>query len=213
MPSQAPLIVRAAKDVAQSLENIGLTKDIVVEVALSAAAARADTLPVDPSSAPGMMSYIHGVRAIRLNLLTAGWRISRQGNVESTVNDEQGIQLCFQNVDVACDVNKIPHAISGKGTASRGLVAAGQGELFGEAGIDGKVKVFGSTPTVWVICVSVHGFSVRAEVSCPTSFEGSQFEDFHQRIFVLDESFDPTLGRKNSAGEEADDFDVHISKK
>jgi len=213
MSDLAPLIVRTDQDVEESLEQVALTKDIVVEVALSAAAARADTLPVDPSSAPGVMSYIHGVRAIRLKLLKAGWRMSREGNVESTVNDEQGIQLFFQNVDIACDENKIPHAISGKGPASRNLVAAGQGDLFDDASIDGGVKVFGSTPTVWIICVSVDSVSVRAEVSCPTSFEGSQFESFHQRIFVLDENFEPTIGRNDSIDEDTDDFDVQISKK
>jgi len=160
------------------LRKIGLTRDIVIEIALSAAAARADSLPVDPSSAPGMLSYIYGVRAIRLHLLKLGWRESRQGNVESTVNDEIGVQLCFQNVDAACNDFKNPHAISGKGTASRSLVAAGQGELFGRATDSVEADVFGSTPTVWVICVSVEGFSVRAEVSCPKNFEGSQFENF-----------------------------------
>ena len=97
----APLIVRDTQDVETALSKIGLTREIVVEVALSAAAARADSLPVDPSSAPGMLSYIYGVRAIRMNLLKRGWRESRQGNVEATVNDEVGVQLCFQNVDAA----------------------------------------------------------------------------------------------------------------
>lgn len=213
MHSSVPLVVRDDDDVANALQKIGLTRDIVVEIALSAAAARADTLPVDPSSAPGQLSYIYGVRAIRLNLLKSGWRISRLGNVESTVNDELGVQLCFQNVDVACNEYKDPHAISGKGTASRGLVAAGQGELF--AGVDGNDEehIFGSTPTVWVICVAVDGFSVRAEVSCPKSFEGSQFEEFHQRVFVLDESFEPSAEPSKSVDEDADDFDVQISKK
>lgn len=213
MPNDAAFIVRDTQDIETTLNKIGLTRDIVVEVALSAAAARADTLSVDPSSAPGLLSYIYGVRAIRLNLLKAGWRMSRQGNVESTVNDALGVQLCFQNVDVACNDYKNPHAISGKGTASRTLVAAGQGELFASSSSEVKGKVFGSTPTVWVICVSVEGFSVRAEVSCPKTFEGSQFEEFHQRIFVLDESFEPTTERITTAGKDTDNFDVEISKK
>lgn len=209
----APLIVRDTQDVETALSKIGLTREIVVEVALSAAAARADSLPVDPSSAPGMLSYIYGVRAIRMNLLKRGWRESRQGNVEATVNDEVGVQLCFQNVDVACNDFKKPHAISGKGTASRSLVAAGQGELFGSPTDITNAGVFGNTPTVWVICVSVEDFTVRAEVSCPKIFEGQQFEDFHQRIFVLDESFEPTIEPNGTTGESADDFDVEISKK
>lgn len=215
MPDIAPLIIRESQDVESALNSIGLSRDIVVEVALSAAAARADSLPVDPSSAPGMLSYIYGVRTIRLNLLKKGWRESRQGNVESTVNDELGVQLCFQNVDTACNDYKNPHAISGKGAASRSLVAAGQGELFELPSDESRVSLLGSTPTVWVICVSVDGFSVRAEVSCPKSFEGTQFEDFHRRIFVLDENFEPHTTRTgdDNGEEDIDDFDVEISKK
>jgi len=212
MPDIAPHIIRESRDVESALNRIGLTRDIVAEIALSAAAARAESLSVDPSSAPGILSYIHGVRAIRLNLLKRGWRESRQGNVESTVNDDLGVQICFQNVDIACNDYRKPNAISGKGTASRRLVAAGQGDLF-EPPVDHlPVSFFGSTPTVWIICVSVEGFSVRAEVSCPKNFEGTQFEDFHQRIFVLDESFEPPIKRE-SVDEDIDDFDVEITRK
>ena len=214
MPDNAPLIVRDPQNIETALSKIGLTREIVTNIALSAVAARADSLSVDPSSAPGMLSYIYGVRAIRMNLLKRGWRVSRQGNVESTVNDEIGIQLFFQNVDIACNHFKNPHAISGKGAASRSLVAAGQGELFGRSTDTFEADVFGRTPVVWVICVSVEGPSVRAEVSCPQIFEGVQFENFHQRIFVLDESFEPTIDRNNiTTDEDADDFDVEISKK
>ncbi len=214
MPGISPQIIREDQYVESALNKIGLTRDIVVKVALSAAAARADSLAVDPSNAPGMLSYIYGVRAIRLNLLKRGWRLSRQGSVESTVNDELGVQLCFQNVDVACNDFKNPHAISGKGTASRNLVAAGQGELFDIPSLESAVTdSLGITPTVWLICVSVEGFSVRAEVSCPKSFEGSQFEDFHQRIFVLDESFELNTTPDVADDEDINDFDVEISKK
>lgn len=209
----APLVVHDAQDVETALKNIGLTRDIVVEIARSAAAARADSLPVDPSGTPGMLSYIYGVRSLRLNLLKHGWRENRQGNVESTVNDEVGVQIFFQNVDVACNHFKSPRAISRKGTASRSIVSAGQGELFGFPNNASENEVLGRTPTVWVICVSVEGFSVRAEVSCPKNFEGCQFEDFHQRIFVLDENFEPTIDDHRDSDDSYEEFDVEISKK
>ena len=118
MPDIAPHIIRESRDVESALNRIGLTRDIVAEIALSAAAARAESLSVDPSSAPGILSYIHGVRAIRLNLLKRGWRESRQGNVESTVNDDLGVQICFQNVDIACNDYRKPN---GNKTSKRKL--------------------------------------------------------------------------------------------
>jgi hypothetical protein len=88
--------------------------DIVTSIARKAAAAKAEALEIDPSSTPGTLAYINGVRAIRMDLLPLGWRLSRTGNVEATVNDKLGIQICFQNVDIAC-TEQNPQAISGKG--------------------------------------------------------------------------------------------------
>lgn len=154
------------------------------------------------------------MRALRLKLLKNGWRENRQGNVESTVNDDVNVQLLFQNVDAACNLVKNPRAISRKGAASRELVLAGQYDLFDHAGNDSTEYVFGKVPTVWLLCVSVDGFSIRAEVSCPKMFGGCQFEDFHQRIFVLDEEFEPDLdGNRDYDADDNEDFDVEITKK
>ena len=213
MPEFESTIVQSDTKVSDALKKIGLSKEFVRNVAMAAAAARAEAITVvDPSSAPGLLSYIYGVRAIRLNLLQQGWRVSRVGNVESTVNDELGIQLCFQNVDVACSETKIPYAISGKGSASRELVNAGQRDMFDYLN-ERSPSQYGSTPTVWVLCVAVDESSVRAEVSCPASFKGSQFEDFHPRIFVVDESFDLVPDHARLDTQDFDDFDVEISKK
>lgn len=206
-------IVQDTQDVDTALSKIGLSRDIVVEVARSAAAARAESLPVDPSGTPGTLSYTHGVRALRLKLLQNGWRVSRQGNVESTVNDDVNVQLLFQNVDVACNLLKKPRAISRKGAASRELVLSGQYDLFDSYEDEYINHIFGKVPTVWLICVSVDGFSVHAEVSCPKMFGGCQFEGFHQRLFVLSEEIDPTLDIYKDSDDAHEDFDVEISKK
>ncbi|MDP1565494.1 MAG: hypothetical protein Q8L91_04420 [Polaromonas sp.] len=200
-------------EVKSALESLGLTAELVKNVAKAAAAARADSLAVDPCSAPGTLAYIYGVRSVRLELLPKGWRVSRAGNVESTVNDELGIQLCFQNVDRACGARD-PEAISGKGSGSRKLILDGhQAELFPKPKT-ASVKTFGSTPTVWVICVSSDSKNVQAEVSCPEIFEGEQFEGFSKRIFVMDESFgpDPDAGKKRDDDDRAD-YEVRVTKK
>lgn len=206
------VIVSAEWQVRRELRALGLTPEIVRNVAIASAGARTDAMPIDPCSAPGTFAYIHGVRSIRRQLLPNGWRISRVGNVESTVNDELGIQLCFQNVDRACG-NKDPEAISAKGSAARRLVHDGQFELF-PRGDKLVSKTFGSAPTVWMVCVSSDDDTVRAEVSCPASFEGGQFDGFVSRLFVVDESFGPQPGKENNSGDDdALDFDVPVTKK
>src|SRR5579859_3173222 len=111
-----PVIAKATWEVDQALRELGLTRDIVREIAVAAAGGRAEALAVDPCSTAGTLSYIYGVRTTRLKLLPLGWKEAREGNVEATVNHELGIQLVFQNVHHACGEND-PEAISGKGSA------------------------------------------------------------------------------------------------
>ncbi len=210
--TQLPTVVRAEWQVDQGLRAIGLTREIVRQIAYAAAGARADAMEVDPSCAPGMLSYIFGVRHIRLLLKPLGWRISRVGNVESTVNDAIGVQLCFQNVDIACGADD-PEAISGKGAAARQLVKSGQGELFPVAPRK-PIAAIGSTPTVWVLCVSADEYSVRAEVSCPEAFEGNQFDGFVHRLCVIDDTFEPQpTDRRQPDDLDGFDFDIAVTKK
>ena len=207
-----PGVVREEHEVNQALRELGLTREIVRRIALAAASARNEALPVDPSCSPGMLSYIHGVRETRLALLPLGWEVSRDGNVELTVNMARGLQVGFQNVDVACGLQD-PEAVSGKGAASRRLVNSGQGEFdfVGGSYIAPKADKF--NPVMWFICVSANDESVCAEVSCPRQFEGSSFDGFVHRILVMDESFtpDPNEGREADDGDI--DLDIPVSKK
>lgn len=209
-----PVVVNEGPRVREELGKLGLTPDVVRTIARKAAAAKSEALEIDPSSTPGTFAYIYGVRAIRMTLLTFdGWRLSRAGNVESTVNDELGIQVCFQNVDIAC-TDRHPQAISGKGAGSRKLIQDGQAELFDREATE-AVDAIGSTPTVWVLCVSTEGKKLRAEVSCPEAFEGNQYDGFSKRIWVVDEDLAPAPDRidRPDDGDGPMEHEVRIAKK
>lgn len=215
MLNRKAVVVTEDWHIHQELRALGLTPEIVRNVAVAAASARDDALEVDPISTPGTLAYIHGVRSVRLQTLPLGWRVSRAGNVESTVNDELGIQLCFQNVDQACG-ERDPEAISGKGSGSRNLINAGQqGELWEKEESRPLGSAIGATPTVWVICVSTDGTRLKAEVSCPEVFQGNQFEGFSKRILVVDESFEPgpSTGERGDDDDGSADPEVRIAKK
>ena len=213
MLSRKPILVTADHEVRQELAALGLTEEFVTTVARASAAGKADALEIDPVSTPGTFAYIMGVRSKRMQLLARGWDIGRPGNVEATVNHELGIQLYFQNVDMAC-TERIPHAISGKGSGARDLIHAGiQGHLF-ERDNSKQTQQRGVAPLVWVICVSTAGKKLRAEVSRPEVFEGDQYERFQKRIFVVDEDWDPKPAitkRDDDSG--TDDYEVRIAKK
>lgn len=207
-------IIHEPWNVHRELAQLGIDAELVRAVAFAAAAARADTLPIDAASAPGSFAYFHGVRQKRLQLLRRdGWRPSNVDNIASTVNDELGIQFVFQNVDVAC-THKDPSARSPKGPAARRLVSEGQFELFAKA--DGAVPIraaYGATPVVWLICVSSDDTSFQAEVSCPKIFDGNEYCGFSKRIWVINEAFspDPMYRREDDLPEL--DFDVVVKRK
>lgn len=213
MIQQTPIVINEGFSIHQELRSLGLTVDIVTSIARKAAAAKAEALEIDPSSTPGTLAYINGVRATRMELLPLGWRLSRTGNVEATVNDKLGIQICFQNVDIAC-TGQTPQAISGKGAGSRKLIQSGQTELFDRKAPE-AVDAIGSAPTVWVVCVSADSKRLRAEVSCPEAFEGNQFEGFSKRIWVVDEDLEPTPGNigQPDDGSGPVEHEVRIAKK
>ena len=83
-----PIIVDDEATAEQDLAAIGLSAGLIRKVALAAAAGRAESLRVDPVSAPGQLAYIYGVRELRLGLEREGWKINRDGNVEATVNND-----------------------------------------------------------------------------------------------------------------------------
>lgn len=213
MIQHQPVVINEGFSVRQELRSLGLTVEIVTSIARKAAAAKAEALEIDPSSTPGTLAYINGVRAIRMELLPLGWRLSRTGNVEATVNDKLGIQVCFQNVDIAC-TEQNPQAISGKGAGSRKLIQSGQAELFDRDALE-AADALGSVPTVWAVCVSVDSKRLRAELSCPEAFEGNQFNGFSKRIWVVDDDLDSmprNLGQPDDSGGPVE-HEVRIAKK
>ena len=218
MIDRKPVVVDSSNDVERELEALGLTSEFVRLVAEASAAAKAEALPIDPITAPGTNAYHAGVRYIRRFLLPKGWRMSRNGNIEATVHDRLGIQLLYQNVDLACSTRD-PQAISKKGAGARRLVQAGlQGELFGGNFISHDKDKLGAKPIVWLLCVSSDEGGIQAEVSCPELFDGEQFESFSKRIIVVNDKFDPSIRKSDghnddNGGEGVEDFDIRIAKK
>ncbi len=215
MPIQPAQVFSEPLDVERELATLGLTVDFVKKVASQSRSAKMETLPIDPCNSPGTQAYMYGVRAIRRALLRKkGWRISRMGNVEATVNDKLGIQILFQNVDLACSLTHEPESVSGKGGGARQMIRSGnQGELFSNNQPKHLGKI-GCIPKVWLVCVSSNENTLKAEVSAPKDFEGEQFDGFSRRIFVIDESFEPKIhstGENSPTGDS--DIEVLVRKK
>jgi hypothetical protein len=218
------IVVLEPVEAEQEIAQLGLKLPMAHKIARAAAAARASTLDIDVAFAPGMLSYIYGTRQLRLELLPYDWRQARFNNVESVINDKLGIQIIFQNVDVACDEDHSPLAISGKGAGSRQLVQEGlQGELFeralhSQSDLNQTDNKIGVMPVVWAFCVSNDGTRLCAELSKPDNFEGGQFGKFSTRIFLLDEESgpEPDVEKRRASDDDVEsaiDVEVKVVRK
>ncbi len=207
-------------EVRSRLSDLGLVQGELNRVAEMALMARNESTDNDPISAGGLFSYIYGNRAIREILRPQGWEIDRTDNIEATYNPKTGIKIIFQNVDVAAVVWRAPRAISGKGRGAERLVLNASGYLFPEYEEEERQRIetlsrrLGS---VWFLCVSVREIEgeqeLRAELSNPRPFEGGQFGEFNERIFILSGGgFDDPADDERVDGPD-EDFEIEISRK
>lgn len=205
-------------EVRSRLSELDLACEELGRVAEMARMARNESTDNDPSSARGLFSYIYGNRTIREILRPRGWMIDRTDNIEATYDPRTGTKIIFQNVDLAADRWRMPKAISGKGPGAERLVLNASGYLFPEYDEEERQRIetlsrrLGS---VWFLCVSVRDIDgeqeLRAELSNPRPFEGGQFGEFNERIFILGgDWFDDPDERVDGPDE---DFEIEISRK
>ncbi|QOJ23826.1 MAG: hypothetical protein HRU78_09350 [Gammaproteobacteria bacterium] len=203
-------ILADSLDVNLRLETLGITKQELVTIAISAATARNDAVSIDPINAPGQLSYIFGTRAIRLALLPKGWVLDRTDNIEATFNKELNIKIIFQNVESACS-KQPPKAISSKGDATKRLVANNSLYLWPEMEHEFNAQ---ENTSVWFLCVSTKNDEIRAELSRPHSIEGNQFGEFIERIFILtDNNWNPINHIEDTSNLNNQEFDIQVTRK
>ncbi len=207
-------LVRDEWDVERRLAELGTNKAEMIEIAMKAAAARADSTEDDPISGGGLLSWIYGTRAMRYTFRAKGWKRNSADNIPSVVNKESGLKFIFQNADIAADPLQDPKSISDKKRASERLVAAAQLNLFPEAEAPGEE--FADIPcTAYYYFVAVDGDGeITAELSSPRAIEGRQFSGFHERIFIIKRGDVSPLDVSDSGDDDTlSDFDVVVTSK
>jgi hypothetical protein len=216
MQKTATNIIDQPAEVASALGQVGLTKEQVVQIAKAVSAARSEYLRgIDPVNFPGTQAYSAGIRQLRLQTLQTlpnDWKAGNFRNIEVVVNHCLGVMISFQNVDTACR-EKDPEAISDRGEATRDMVSRPyEPDLFLD---NEQLRPHSSCafPIVWLVCVAASTDRLQVEVSRPKPFEGNQFQGFFERIFVADETFEPSGFAPPVIDEDEDDLDIVITKK
>ena len=184
-----PKVYSEEWDVDKRLAQFGLTRAELIDVVRLTLAERQNTVDADVLNAPGTLAYIHGSRHLRLLLLSKGYMIDRNKNVESSIHTKSGVKITYQNVDLAASKLQSPKAISGKRAGSASAINSAQGSLFSE---DELPEVIAATDfselrsSMWYFCVSFDESDVRAELSLPIGVSGGNFSGFLERIFIIE---------------------------
>lgn len=220
MASFNPAITHSAVDVDRRLSDFGITREQVLAIRDSARAASDDASPLMPANAPGTLAYIHGVEAMREQILDDEWKVDRTLGVEAVINRHlRGpIRLCYQNVDRACDLVMHPLPRSAKGPAMARMCSAPLFEHYGMILETDHHRVpkgeledpHGEDVSTYFVMVGEDG---SVEVSRPI-IEGHRYVGFVERIFIdqpndddWEENMDnPDLGP-------VDDFEVEVTLK
>lgn len=208
---QQTKIIDASSEVDNRLRLFDVTKAELFQIAHKVVMARNDVVSIDPVTAPGLLAYIYGTRALRAVFMRKGWEIDRSENIEAIYNKDSGIKIIYQSADSASNRYRVPRAISDKGVGSERIVANGQLDLFE----DPNKKPTIIAPKVWYFYVAVNGSDVCAELSCPGSIENGQFKDFVERIFIIKSGeWDPiNIVPDSNKTADSEEFEINVSRK
>jgi hypothetical protein len=197
-------------EVVPRLAQLGLRRDLLLEVVRAAVGARRSATSFHPLSAAGLLSWIEGTGHLRRIFLPNGWDICRRDNIESIFNPEIGIKVVFQNAERAGDPLRDPIACSKKGAGSARAVELGQYDFWPE---DKASEVAEMNATPWVLFVYAVGDDVRAELSCPIAINEEQFDGFHERIILVANGGWDASELLPDSGEPPAEYEIHISRK
>ncbi|MEM7621486.1 MAG: hypothetical protein AAF228_13755 [Pseudomonadota bacterium] len=205
-------IYQQLKEIEDQLGAYGLNKDKLVEVAKRAIAAGRDATPNHPSNAPGTFSYQEGTRALRDLFLNEDWTRDSKDGIESIYNKSLNIKVVFQNVDIACDIDRLPKSRSAKGKGSERACEGNLSSLFDNLPHFASLQAPELVKTFYLM-VSENGTDVRVELSRPVIINNT-FSSYIERIFIVKEGewesavIEPMLDDNSIP-----DFDVEVTRK
>lgn len=213
MPSFRTAVIENPFDVSRRLADFGLNVDQMLAIRDSARAASDDASPLMPQNAPGTLAYIHGVGALRSQILDGEWVIDRTLGVEAVINHRLGIRIGYQNVDRSCDPIFPPMPRSEKGSGSARLCRLPLFDFFGvvlETDADRLPKDDVKDPhigqvTTYFVMVGEDG---SVELSCPV-IANKKYGGFVERILINrpDDAWDTRMDPETGPVE---DFDVPV---
>ncbi|XYD06889.1 hypothetical protein R1A27_17080 [Methylobacterium sp. NMS12] len=202
-------VLAEENEVVPRLEQLGLSKAILLEVIRAAVGARRNATPFHPITTAGFNAWSEGTAHLRRILVSRGWRMGDKDNIASVYNAETDTKIIFQNAERAGDVLNDPIANSRKGAGAARAVERAQYDLFPETQIK---EIEEARTKLWCLFVMAEGDDVRAELSRPIAINEEQYDEFHERIVLVQHGEWQGLDLSDD-NEPPLDFDVTVSRK
>lgn len=205
------------------LDNIGTSRDLMLDVVDAMVSARAETTDFDPSGTRGWRGWQMGTRRNReAHCAIEGddWEMDDAEQVASVVSKKRRIRLIVCNTDDGtCIEGKKPKNRSRKGAANERVIDETQ-LLLGFSEPVGKIVPLHAFTdengfVTYYLCVYHEGDDVRAELSSATQTSGGYFTDFRERIFIIGgEAGSPApVERKKPDSDDRSEFDIPVTRK
>jgi hypothetical protein len=195
------------------LKELELTREQLIEVVKASVAGRGDCTDNDPPAAPGWNSWRYGVRRLREIFRQEGWEKNDTNQLSTIANHKLRIKVAVCNTDDGTAIeDRAPRNRSRKGVISeRAADINATPYLFSEMAEDAARDT--SDYVTWYLCIYNENEDVRAELSCPSSFEAGYFTKYSERIFILNEGDWKTLDFAQPEDNFVADIEVNVRRK
>lgn len=202
-------------DVGRRLAELGLTVDILHDVARAAHLAKASCTSNDPPTFPGTMGWGRATRRLRELVLPEGWRKDDPANFSMTINDERRVYVVVATGDnlTGRPVGGNPQTKTSKGLRTEDAVRTNrQLELFPDA-IPESIRMRPETSAyeAWYLLVDCTPERVYVELSCPSEMEGGKISNWRERIIPPSIDIDPCSVEPRPE-DFSPDFDVDVKR-
>lgn len=206
MPAFSISMVTTPEAVNARLSELCVEMTQIITVGKTARTYADDASPSMPLNAAGMLSYLHGVGALREQLVGEHYVLDRACGIESVVSRDGTVRIGFQNVDKCC-VEMAPLPRSEKGSGAEALSGP---DLFEYAGIASGPLTTIKPDGILTYYVMV-GLDGSVELSCPV-IEKGKYIAWVERIFIFSPDVDWDTAPQIDEGP-VEDFDISVSFK
>lgn len=221
-----PAIFKAPVEVANRLAERGTSKELMLAVLDAMVAAKNECTDNDPSGSRGWRAWQMGTRRNReVHVGIEDWQKDDTDQIPSIVSKKRGLRIVVCNTDDGtCIDGSEPQNCSKKGVGNEKAVDANQGSLFTEAELTAlrkkpdesvvALKPAAGSEVTFYFCAHIQGGEVRAELSCPVSFDGGFFGKFVERIYIVGGDTPPDeSAKKKPPGDGESDYEIPVKLK